>query len=110
MIIAFRTFGGFGMRSIFGLSPVPEELSVFEALAGGPFAPSSETAWFERFSHMCDDLVFVQPGNFSNFLKGDTVGPAGPDDPVVAAFGWLGFFYPGDGEVRLFRIHGLRLV
>ena len=94
------------MRSIFALSPVPEELSVFEALPGGPFAPSSETAWLERFSHMSDDLVFVQPGNFLDFLKSDAIGPSRPDDPVVGVFGWLGFFDPGDGEVRLFRIHG----
>ena len=95
------------MRSIFGLSPVPEELSVFEALAGGPFAPSSETAWLEGFSHVSDDLAFVPPGNFSDFLKSDAIGPSRPDDPVVSALGGFGFFDPGDGEVRLFRIHGL---
>ena len=79
---------------------------MFEALACGPFAPSSETAWFKGFSHVNDDLAFVQTGNFSNFLKGDAIGPGGPDDPVVAAFGWLGFFDPGDGKFRHFGFHG----
>ena len=95
----------FGMRSSFGLTPVPEELSVFEALAGGPFAPSSETAWLKGFSHVSDYLAFIQSGNFLDFLKGDAISPGRPNDPVVAAFGWLGFFDPGDGEVRLFRAH-----
>ena len=79
---------------------------MFEALACGPFAPSSETAWLKGFSHVNDDLAFVQTGNFSNFLKGDAVGPGGPDDPVVAAFWWLGFFDPGDGKIRLLGFHG----
>jgi len=93
------------MRSTFGLSSVPEELSVFEALACGPFAPSSETAWLKGFSHVNDDLAFVQTGNFSNFLKGDAVGPGGPNDPIGAVLGWLGLFDPGDGKFRLFRTH-----
>ena len=95
----------FGMRSSFGLTPVPEELSVFEALAGGPFAPSSETAWLKGFSHVSDYLAFIQSGNFLDFLKGDAISPGRPNDPVLSVFGGLGFFDPGDGEVRLFRVH-----
>ena len=40
-------------------SALAKELLVFEALAGGPFAPTTEAARFEGFPHVGDDLAFL---------------------------------------------------
>ena len=71
---------------------------MLEALAGGSFAPATEAAWLERFSHMSDDLAFLQTRDFTNFLESDAVGPGGPNDPIGTVLGWLGLFNPCYGK------------
>ena len=82
-----------------------EELLVFNTLCGGTFAPEAEAGWFERFSHMGNDLAFSKAGDFSDFLKGDPVGPGSPDDPIRTILRGLGFFDPGNWTVGLFGLH-----
>ena len=86
-------------------SALAKELLVFEALAGGPFAPTTEAAWFEGFPHVCDDLAFLQTRDFANFFEGDAVGPGGPNDPIGTVLGWLGLFNPGYGKFGLLGFH-----
>ena len=88
-------------------SALAKELLVFEALAGGPFAPTTEAAWFEGFPHMCDDLAFLQTRDFANLFEGDAVGPGGPNDPIGAVLGWFGLFNPGYGKLGLLGFHQL---
>lgn len=78
---------------------------MLQALGVGPFAPSSEAAWFEGFSHAVDDLAFAQPSYLENFFKGYAIGPGGPDNPIRVVLGRLGFFDPCNGELGLLRIH-----
>ena len=82
-----------------------EEFLVLDALGGGSLAPESKTGWFERFSHMGNDLAFSKAGDFSDFLKGDPVGPGSPDNPVRTIPGWLRLFDPGNWTVGLFGLH-----
>ena len=63
-----------------------EELLVFNTLGGGSFAPEAEAGWFERFSHMGNYLALGKAGDFTDFFKGNTVGPGSPDDPIWAVF------------------------
>ena len=86
-------------------SAMAEELLVLDALGGGTFAPETEAGGFERFSHVGDYLAFGKAGDFTNFLKGDPVGPGSPDDPIRAILGWLRFFDPGNWTVRLLGLH-----
>ena len=82
-----------------------EEFLVLDALGGGSLAPESKTGWFERFSHMGNDLAFSKAGDFSDFLKGDPVGPGSPDDPFRTVLGWFRFFDPGNRIAGLFGLH-----
>ena len=82
-----------------------EELLVLNTLGGGSFAPQSKAGWFERFSHMGNDLTFSKAGDFSDFLKGDPVGPGSPDNPVRTILGWLWLFDSGNWTVGLFGLH-----
>ena len=82
-----------------------EELLVLDALVGGSLAPEPKTGWFERFSHMGNDLAFSKAGDFSDFLKGNPVGPGCPDNPIRAILGWLRFFDSGNWTVRLLGLH-----
>ena len=78
---------------------------MFEALAGGPFAPATEAGRLEGFPHMSDDLAFFQTGDFSNLFECDAVCPGGPNDPIGAVLGWLGLFDPGYGKFGLLGLH-----
>lgn len=71
-----------------------EELLVLDALGGSTFAPEAKAGGLERFSHVGNYLTFGETGDFTNFLKGDPVGPGSPDNPVWAILGWFRFFYP----------------
>ena len=82
-----------------------EEFLVLNTLGGGTFAPQSKAGWFERFSHMGNDLAFSKAGDFSDFLEGDPVGPGSPDDPIRTIFGWFWFFDPGNWTVGLLGLH-----
>jgi len=82
-----------------------EEFLVLEALSGSPFAPTAETTRRKSFSHLVDDLAFIQTGGFMNFLKSYAVGPGSPDYPVGTVLGRLGVFDSGDGESGLFWFH-----
>ena len=82
-----------------------EEFLVLDALGGRTFAPQSKAGWFERFSHMGNDLAFSKAGDFSDFLKGDPVGPGSPDDPIRTFLGWFRFFDPGNWTVGLLGFH-----
>ena len=82
-----------------------EEFLVLDALGGRTFAPQSKAGWFERFSHMGNDLAFSKAGDFSDFLKGDPVGPGSPNNPIQAILGWFRFFDPGNRTVRLLGLH-----
>ena len=54
---------------------------------------------------MGNDLAFSKAGDFSDFLKGDPVGPGSPDDPIRTIFGWFWFFDPGNWTVGLLGFH-----
>ena len=82
-----------------------EEFLVLDALVGGSLAPQSKAGWFERFSHMGNDLALGKAGDFSDFLKGDPVGPGSPDDPIRTILGWFRFFDPGNWTVGLLGFH-----
>ena len=82
-----------------------EELLVLNALGGGTFAPKAKAGGLERFSHMGNDLAFSKASDFSDFLKGDPVGPGSPDDPIRTILGWFWFFDPGNRIAGLFGLH-----
>ena len=82
-----------------------EELLVLNTLGGGTFAPQSEAGWFERFSHVGNYLALGKASDFADFLKGDSVGPGSPDDPIRTILRGLGFFDPGNWTVGLFGLH-----
>ena len=82
-----------------------EEFLVLDALGGCTFAPQSKAGWFERFSHMGNDLAFSKAGDFADFLEGNPVGPGSPDDPVRTIPGWFRFFDPGNWTVGLLGFH-----
>ena len=82
-----------------------EEFLVLNTLGGGTFAPQSKAGWLKRFSHMGDHLAFGKAGDFSDFLKGDSVGPGSPDDPIRTILGWFRFFDPGNRTVRFLGLH-----
>jgi len=82
-----------------------EELLVLDALGGGTFAPQSKAGWLKRFSHMGDHLAFGKAGDFSDFLKGDPVGPGSPNNPIRTIPGWFRFFDPGNWTVRFLGLH-----
>ena len=84
-----------------------EEFLVLNTLAGGTFAPQSKAGWLERFSHMGNDLAFSKAGDFSDFLKGDPVGPGSPDDPIRTILGWFRFFHLGNWPIGLLWLHCL---
>ena len=89
---------------------VTEKLLVFDTLGGCTLAPQPKTGGFERFSHVGDHLAFGKAGNFTDFFKGDPVGPGSPDNPIRTFLGGFRFFYPGNGSIGLFGIHGLRIL
>jgi hypothetical protein len=82
-----------------------EELLVLDALGGGTLAPKAKARGLERFSHVGNYLTFGEAGYFTDFLKGNPVGPGSPNDPVRTIFGWFRFFYPGNWTVGLLGIH-----
>ena len=82
-----------------------KELLVFNTLGGGTFAPEAEAGWLERFSHVGNYLTFGKAGDFTDFLKGDSVGPGSPDDPIRTILRGLGFFDPGNWTVGLLGLH-----
>ena len=82
-----------------------KEFLVFNTLGGCPLAPQSKAGWLERFSHMGNHLALGEAGNFSDFFKGDPVGPGSPDDPIRTVLGWFRLFYPGNGIAGLFGLH-----
>ena len=82
-----------------------EEFLVLDALGGGTLAPETKAGGLERFSHVSDDLAFGKTGDFSDFLKGDPVGPGSPDNPIRTVFGGLRFFDSGNWTVRLLGFH-----
>ena len=84
-----------------------EELLVLNALGGGTLAPEAKAGGLERFSHVGDYLAFGKAGNFTDFFKGDPIGPGSPDNPIRTFLGGFRFFYPGNGSIGLFWIHGL---
>ena len=82
-----------------------EELLVLDALGGCTLAPQSKAGWLKRFSHMGDHLAFGKAGDFSDFLKGDPVGPGSPNNPIRTIPGWFRFFDPGNWTVGLLGLH-----
>ena len=63
-----------------------KEFLVFDTLGGCTLAPQSKAGWLERFSHMSNYLALSKASNFTDFFKGNTVGPGSPDDPIWAVF------------------------
>jgi hypothetical protein len=84
---------------------VAKEFLVFNTLGGYTLAPEPKAGWLERFSHMGNHLALGEAGNFSDFFKGDSVGPSSPDDPGRTVLGWLRFFNPGNRIAGLFGLH-----
>jgi len=84
---------------------VAKEFLVFDTLGGCTFAPEPKAGWLERFSHMGDYFTLGKTGNFSDFFKGNPVGPSSPDDPIRTVLGGLRFFHPGDRIAGLFGLH-----
>ena len=82
-----------------------KEFLVFDTLGGCPLAPEPEAGWLKRFSHMGYHFALGKAGDFSDFLKGDPVGPGSPDDPVRTIPGWFRFFDPGNWNVGLLGFH-----
>ncbi len=82
-----------------------KEFLVFDTLGGCTFAPEPKAGRLKRFSHMGNHLALGEAGNFSDFLKGDSVGPGSPDDPIRTVLGWFRLFYPGNGIAGLFGLH-----
>ena len=82
-----------------------EELLVLDALGGGTLAPKAKAGGFERFSHVGNYLTFGKAGYFTDFLKGNPVGPGSPNDPIGTILGWFRFFDPGNWTVGLLGIH-----
>ena len=82
-----------------------EEFLVLDALGGGTLAPEPKTGCLKRFSHMGNDLAFSKAGDFSDFLKGDPVGPGSPNNPIRTIPGWFRFFDPGNWTVRFLGLH-----
>ena len=82
-----------------------KEFLVFDTLGGCTLAPQSKAGWLERFSHMGNHLALGEAGNFSDFFKGDPVGPGSPDDPIRTVLGWFRFFDPGNWTVGLLGFH-----
>jgi len=82
-----------------------EKLLVLDALSGGSFAPEAEAGGLERFSHVGNYLTLGKAGDFSDFLKGDPIGPGSPNNPIQAILGWFRFFDPGNRTVRLLGLH-----
>ena len=84
-----------------------EELLVLDTLSGGTFAPKTKAGGLERFSHVGNHLALGKAGNFTDFFKGDPVGPGCPDNPIRTILGWFRFFDPGNWTVRLLGLHNL---
>ena len=82
-----------------------EEFLVLDALGGCTFAPEPKAGGLEGFSHVGNYLAFGKAGDFSDFLKGDSVGPGCPNNPIRAILGWFRFFDPGNWTVRLLGLH-----
>lgn len=82
-----------------------EEFLVLDALGGGTLAPKAKAGGLERFSHVGNYLTFGEAGDFTDFLKGNPVGPGSPNDPIRTILGWFRFFDPGNWTVGLLGIH-----
>ena len=82
-----------------------KEFLVFDTLGGCTFAPQPKAGWLERFSHVGDHFALGKAGNFTDFFKGDPVGPGSPDDPIRTILGWFRFFDSGNGITGLFGLH-----
>ena len=82
-----------------------EEFLVLNALGGGTLAPEAKAGGLERFSHVGNYLTLGKAGDFSDFLKGDPIGPGSPNNPIQAILGWFRFFDPGNRTVRLLGLH-----
>ena len=82
-----------------------KEFLVFDTLGGCTFAPQPKAGWLERFSHVGDHIALGETSDFTDFFKGDPVGPGSPDDPIRTILGWFRFFDPGNGIAGLFGLH-----
>ena len=82
-----------------------EEFLVFDTLCRCTLAPEPKTGWLERLSHMGNHFALGKAGDFINFLKGNSVGPGSPNDPIRTILGGFRFFHPGNGIAGLFGLH-----
>ena len=82
-----------------------KEFLVFNTLGGCTLAPEPKAGWLERFSHMGDHYTLGKAGDFINLLKGDSVGPRRPNNPIRTVLGWLRFFHSGNRIAGLFGLH-----
>ena len=82
-----------------------KEFLVFNTLGGCTFAPEPKARWLERFSHVRDHFALGEAGDFINLLKGNSISPSSPNDPVRTVLGWFRFFNPGNWIARLFGFH-----
>jgi hypothetical protein len=82
---------------------------VFNTLGGCTLAPEPKARWLQRFSHVGDHFALGKAGDFSDFFKGNPVGPGSPNDPIRTVLGWFRFFYPGNRIAGLFGLHVNRL-
>ena len=82
-----------------------KEFLVFDTLSGCPLAPEPKARWLERFSHMGDHFALGEAGDLINFLKGNSISPGSPNDPIWTVLGWFRLFHPGDRIAGLFGHH-----
>ena len=82
-----------------------KEFLVFDTLGGCTFAPESKAGWLERFSHVGDHFAFGEASDFINLLKGNSISPGSPDDPVRTVLGGFRFFHPRNRVAGLFGLH-----
>ena len=82
-----------------------KEFLVFDTLGGCTFAPEPKAGRLERFSHVGDHFALGEASDFINLLKGNSVCPGSPNDPIRTILGWFRLFYPGDRIAGLFGLH-----
>ena len=82
---------------------------MFDTLGGCTLAPEPKARWLERFSHMGDHFALGKTGDFINFLKGNSIGPGRPNDPIRTILRWFRFFHPGNRIAGLFGLHSENL-
>ena len=82
-----------------------KEFLVFDTLGGCPLAPEPKAGRLKRFSHVGDHFALGEASDLINFLKGDSIRPGSPDDPIRTILGWFWFFHPGNRIAGLFGLH-----